>query len=81
VRLYEALRGSCDIYFYKVGLKLGVDRLAKYAKAFGLGRRTGIPLPHESMGLVPTSQWKSAGSANPGRKAKPLVSRSARDSI
>jgi penicillin-binding protein 2 len=45
VRLYEALRGSCDIYFYKVGLKLGVDRLAKYAKAFGLGRRTGIPLP------------------------------------
>ena len=58
VSLYEALMGSCDIYFYRVGLKLGVDRLARYANEFGLGRRTGVPLPHESSGLIPTSSWK-----------------------
>ncbi len=56
--LHKAIRESCDIYFYKLGLKLGVDRLAKYAKAFGLGSKTGIPLPHESAGLIPTSKWK-----------------------
>jgi penicillin-binding protein 2 len=56
--LHKAIRESCDVYFYKVGLKLGVDRLAKYARAFGLGSRSGIPLPHEAAGLIPTAKWK-----------------------
>ncbi len=58
VNLHKALRESCDVYFYRVGMRLGVERLAKYARAFGLGRPTGIPLPHESKGNVPDSQWK-----------------------
>jgi penicillin-binding protein 2 len=54
----KALKESCDVYFYKVGLELGVDRLAWYARAFGLGEATGIDLPHEEGGLIPTAQWK-----------------------
>jgi penicillin-binding protein 2 len=58
VDLHDALKKSCDVYFYTMGLRLGVDRLADYAHAFGLGRRTGIPLPQEKPGLIPTSAWK-----------------------
>ena len=56
--VYRALKESCDVYFYKVGQELGVDRLAWYARAFGLGEPTGIDLPHEEGGLIPTAQWK-----------------------
>ncbi len=58
VDILKALRESCDVYFYKVGQELGVDRLAWYARAFGLGEPTGVDLDHESGGLVPTAQWK-----------------------
>ncbi|MFO7963972.1 MAG: penicillin-binding protein 2 [Desulfobacterales bacterium] len=54
----NALAQSCDVFFYQVGLKLGVDRLASYAVNCGLGNATGIELGHESRGLVPTSTWK-----------------------
>lgn len=54
----EALSQSCDVFFYQVGQKLGVDRLALYAKELGLGRSTGIPLDRESSGLIPTAAWK-----------------------
>ncbi len=58
VNLKRALSESCDVYFYQVGQKLGVDRIAKYAKMFGLGQKTGIEMEHEKPGLVPTSDWK-----------------------
>ena len=58
VDLRRAIVESCDIYFYQVGLRLGVDRLAKYAYALGLGNPTGYPLGQEKSGLVPTSAWK-----------------------
>ena len=58
VDLIKALAESCDVYFYQVGQKLGIDRLAWYAKAFGLGTATGINLDQEASGLVPTSAWK-----------------------
>ncbi len=58
VNIVKALKESCDVYFYKVGQELGVDRLAWYARAFGLGAPTGIDLPHEEGGLIPTAQWK-----------------------
>ncbi len=58
VNLHRALRESCDIYFYKVGKRLGVDRIARYAKMFGLGRKTGIDVGQERTGLVPTRRWK-----------------------
>ncbi|NOZ69489.1 MAG: penicillin-binding protein 2 [Deferribacteres bacterium] len=58
VRLYKALVESCDVYFYEIAKKLGIDTLAQYAFGFGLGRRTGIELNGEVPGFVPTSAWK-----------------------
>jgi penicillin-binding protein 2 len=54
----NAIAQSCDVFFYQVGLRLGVDRLAWYAKACGLGSPTGIELDHEASGLIPTAAWK-----------------------
>ncbi|PIU01169.1 MAG: penicillin-binding protein 2 [Bdellovibrionales bacterium CG10_big_fil_rev_8_21_14_0_10_45_34] len=58
VNLLQALERSCNVFFYKVGIELGIDRIAKYAKAFGIGRRTGIRLFNEENGLMPTEAWK-----------------------
>ncbi len=58
VDLHKALVESCDVYFYEVGKELGVDRLAFFANGFNLGRLTGIRLPQEMPGLVPTRAWK-----------------------
>jgi len=52
-----ALQHSCDVYFYQVGIKLGLPRLEAAARAFGLGDRTGIDLPQERKGLVPGRAW------------------------
>lgn len=58
LNVIQAIEQSCDVFFYHVGLRLGVDRIAQYATACGLGARTGIDLDHESAGLIPTAQWK-----------------------
>ncbi|MDH3327809.1 MAG: penicillin-binding protein 2 [Desulfobulbaceae bacterium] len=58
VNLERALSESCDVYFYQVGQRVGVDRLAGYATRLGLGRKTGVDIEHEKSGLVPTSDWK-----------------------
>lgn len=58
VNLREALVHSCDVYFYQLGLRLGIDRLAFFARGFGLGRPSGVDLPQEKSGHVPTSAWK-----------------------
>jgi penicillin-binding protein 2 len=58
VNLHEALARSCDVFFYQLGLKLGIDRMAFFANGFHLGRRTGIALGNESAGIVPTRAWK-----------------------
>ncbi|PKN06894.1 MAG: penicillin-binding protein 2 [Deltaproteobacteria bacterium HGW-Deltaproteobacteria-8] len=58
VNLQRALVESCDTYFYKLGMKLGVDRISTYAKLAGFGSVTGIDLPHEKPGLIPSREWK-----------------------
>lgn len=58
MNIIDAMAQSCDVFFYQVGEKLGVDRLARYAKACGLGSPTEIDLDREANGLVPTSEWK-----------------------
>lgn len=58
VNFHRAVVGSCDVYFYEMGRRLGVDRLAAYASRLGLGKKTGIELDDEKSGLIPTSQWK-----------------------
>lgn len=54
----KALAESCDVFFYKVGQEVGIERLSWYARACGLGSPTGITLDKEESGLVPTSAWK-----------------------
>ena len=58
VNLHRAIVVSCDVYFYTVGKMLGIEKIASFAKAFGLGSRTGIDLPGEDAGLVPCPEWK-----------------------
>ncbi len=55
--LAGALRHSCDIYFYRQGVKLGIEAIARYARMLGLGRRTGVELPGDREGLVPDPEW------------------------
>ena len=58
VDFYHSLVQSCDVYFYKMGERLGIDRISNYAKLFGLGAETGIELDYERSGLIPDSVWK-----------------------
>lgn len=58
VGLYQGLVQSCDVFFYTVGNRLGIDGMAQYAELVGFGKKTGIDLPHEAEGLVPSSRWK-----------------------
>jgi penicillin-binding protein 2 len=55
--LVEALQHSCDVYFYQLGLKLGLSGLEETAKAMGLGARTGVDLPQEARGLIPSTAY------------------------
>jgi len=57
ISLHGAIVHSCDVFFYNVGQRLGIDTIAKYAKMFGLGAKTGIDLPAEETGLVPSEDW------------------------
>ncbi|MFA6345821.1 MAG: penicillin-binding transpeptidase domain-containing protein, partial [Syntrophales bacterium] len=58
VNLHRALVESCDVFFYEVGRRVGVDTLARYARELGLGMPTGVDLPREKAGLIPTREWK-----------------------
>src|SRR5260370_24614459 len=55
--LHKAILESCDIFFYNVGMRLGIDRLSYYGSKLGLGRKTGIDLPEELPGLMPSAEW------------------------
>ena len=58
VAFHRAIVESCDVYFYKLGKQLGVDTIARYARMFGLGKRTKFELGSEKAGLIPTRRWK-----------------------
>jgi penicillin-binding protein 2 len=57
VDIHKGIVASCDVYFYNVGKLLGIDRISYYASGLGLGQRTGIDLPSEEPGLVPSEEW------------------------
>lgn len=57
--LAEAMRNSCDVFFYHLGVELGVDTMAKYAKDFALGSKLGVRLNREDAGLIPSNAWRS----------------------
>ncbi|MBM3772753.1 MAG: penicillin-binding protein 2 [Acidimicrobiia bacterium] len=58
VDLARAIEQSCDVYFYTVGNQLGVDKIHKWSTALGLGVKSGIDLPNEQQGLIPSTEWK-----------------------
>ncbi|OGS20396.1 MAG: penicillin-binding protein 2 [Elusimicrobia bacterium RIFOXYA2_FULL_39_19] len=55
---FSGVKNSCDVYFYNIGLKTGVDDISNYCKMFHLGERLGIDLPSEKTGLIPTKEWR-----------------------
>ncbi len=58
VTLTKGVYQSCDVYFYTLAEHLGITRIAKYATAFGMGQKTGIDLPQEVSGVMPSEEWK-----------------------
>jgi len=58
VDLLNGIRLSCNVYFINLGLRVGIDNIEKYAKMFGFGQPTGIDLPYEAYGVVPSRKWK-----------------------
>ena len=58
VAMHDAIKQSCDVYFYELALRLGIDRIAEAARKLGVGVPTGIDLPAENPGLMPTKAWK-----------------------
>lgn len=74
VNVYSGLEQSCDVYFYNVGHRLGIDALARYARMFGLGSPTGIILEGEKAGLIPTQAWKRKVYGIPWQEGETLSS-------
>jgi penicillin-binding protein 2 len=72
VDVRRALAESCDVFFYRTGLRLGIDRLAWYAKSLGLGGRTGVTLDQEARGLIPSSTWKKKRYGVPWQEGETL---------
>ena len=58
VDVSKAIYQSCDVFFYTLAERLGIERIAKYATMFGLGQKTGVDLPQEASGVMPSEQWK-----------------------
>src|SRR5229473_1170084 len=58
VDISKGIYQSCDVFFYTLAQKLGIQRIAKYAAAFGLGQKTGVDLPQEASGVMPSEEWK-----------------------
>jgi penicillin-binding protein 2 len=58
LNVVEAIENSCNVFFYKVAMELGIDKIKEYALKFGLGKLSGIDLPSELSGVVPDREWK-----------------------
>ncbi len=71
--MVQGIMRSCDVYFYEVARRVGVDRIAAMAERFGLGTRVGLTLPGEKKGLVPTKAWKLAMRGEPWQLGETLV--------
>ncbi len=69
----QALERSANVFFYKLGMRLGMDKMADYARAFRLGQKTSVRLDGEVMGLVPDSRWKEKQTGEPWQAGENLV--------
>ena len=73
INVIQAIEKSSNIFFYKQGLELGADPIAKYAMALGLGQKTGVPLRREISGLIPTTEWKKKRYGVPWQPGESIV--------
>lgn len=73
VDLRRAIAVSCDVFFYRLGLQVGVKTLAKFARTTGLGTRTLVDLPGEVPGLVPSTRWKVRRTLRPWQPGETVV--------
>ena len=73
VAMVQGLMESCDVYFYEVAKRVGIDRIAAMSERFGFGRKLDIELPGEKPGLVPTREWKRAMIGEPWQGGETLV--------
>ena len=73
VSMAEAIEQSCDIYFYEIAKRVGIDGITETARKFGLGSATGIEIPAESKGLMPTRAWKLARTGEAWQQGETLV--------
>ena len=74
VRLRRSIRESCDVYFYNKSLKVGIDAMSKNLLTFGLGVETGVDLPREYSGIVPSKAWKRKRFNQPWYKGETVIS-------
>ncbi|MCB9072419.1 MAG: penicillin-binding protein 2 [Bdellovibrionaceae bacterium] len=72
ITVTQAIEMSSNVFFYKQGLAVGVDTIAQYAKALGLGKLTGIDLKNEAPGLIPTTEWKKLNRGEPWQEGENL---------
>ena len=73
VDLHAAIEQSCDVYFYEMGKRLGIGQMSDVLKKFGLGSQSGVDLPGEPDGLVPTAEWKLATRNEPWYPGEDLI--------
>ena len=73
VNMLKAIRESCDVYFYKGSLKVGIDNISKVLKRFGFGQKTGVDLYGESRGILPSRKWKLARYGKPWFKGETII--------
>ena len=74
VGLERGLAESCDVYFYELAYKLGISRMHRYLTGFGFGEPTGVDLPREATGLVPSREWKLAALGRPWTAGETIIS-------
>lgn len=73
VDVVGALRHSCDVWFYDVSRRIGIDRIAEMANRFDMGQLTGLDLPHERPGLIPSIDWKKGALGKPWAQGETLI--------
>jgi penicillin-binding protein 2 len=73
LRLRDAIKKSCDVFFYETARRVGIDRLAAMARRFGFGAALGLDIPGERPGLIPTREWKLATTGTPWSQGETLI--------
>jgi penicillin-binding protein 2 len=74
LNMHEAIKHSCDVFFYDTARRIGINAIAEVARKFGLGETYGFEVPGEKAGLVPTPEWKRATRGEPWHQGETVIS-------